>query len=613
MVALEVKRVSRPERDPGRGAEGTATVTELADAGLREPSATTAGGETPVLEPGADWLSETLSDKAARQLQRLAAPLETLDLTSLLAPSFRCSPLLPETLIPDFRHGSLSVSRPPPERAPVPPPLTTSEELTRSISLLRGSASGRAADLEFKLYAIDLSPESETFSTKILVEVRGPVTDANSKQINASWICSWTRPDPETDAEPLLLGIEIEEYEEVTLTRATSASSPTLFTDATAQVLGHLPHYAAQVQRGIEFWSERLTRYGDMYLTGHHGIALGDVNGDGLEDVYACDGGSLPNRLYLQNPDGTVADASAQSQVDFLEDSRGALLIDLDNDGDLDLVVATVAMILFTENDGSGVFTVRGGHPGAPYPASISAADYDNDGDLDLYACIYEAGNTATGARWFEARTPIPFNDAQNGGRNVLLENLGGFQFRDVTEEAGLAENNNRWSFAASWEDYDQDGDPDLYVANDFGRNNLYRNDITPDGARRFIDTAAEAGVEDMAAGMSVAWGDPNRDGHMDLYVGNMFSAAGNRVAYQRQFANGLAAENLAGIRRMARGNSLFQAIPETGRFADLSDLAGVAMGRWAWSSAFADVNNDGWEDIVIANGYLTNTRDSDL
>ncbi|MDC0305069.1 VCBS repeat-containing protein, partial [bacterium] len=66
-----------------------------------------------------------------------------------------------------------------------------------------------------------------------------------------------------------------------------------------------------------------------------------------------------------------------------------------------------------------------------------------------------------------EGNSPTPFNDAENGGRNVLLSNLGGFQFTDVTQKVGLDQNNTRWSFSASWEDYDRDGDPDLYVAND--------------------------------------------------------------------------------------------------------------------------------------------------
>lgn len=73
--------------------------------------------------------------------------------------------------------------------------------------------------------------------------------------------------------------------------------------------------------------------------------------------------------------------------------------------------------------------------------------------------------------------------------------------------------NNRRFSFASSWEDYDNDGDPDLYVANDYGRNNLYRNDRDEDGNHRFVDVAKEAGVEDISAGMSVSWGDYNLDG----------------------------------------------------------------------------------------------------
>ena len=154
---------------------------------------------------------------------------------------------------------------------------------------------------------------------------------------------------------------------------------------------------------------------------------------------------------------------------------------------------------------------------------------------------------------------------------------------------------------------------PDLYVANDFGRNNLYRNDAAAGSQRRFVDIAAAAGVEDTAAGMSVAWGDYNRDGRMDIYVGNMFSAAGNRVAYQRNFVASRDPAITAGLQRMARGNSLFAAGEKSAAFTDVSSSAGVTMGRWAWSSAFADLNNDGWEDIVVSNGYLTNEREVDL
>ena len=180
-----------------------------------------------------------------------------------------------------------------------------------------------------------------------------------------------------------------------------------------------------------------------------------------------------------------------------------------------------------------------------------------------------------------------------------MLENLGGFGFADVTGEVGLMKNNDRWSFAASWEDYDRDGDSDLYVANDFGKNTLYRND-----GGHFTDVAEELGADDLAAGMSVSWGDYNRDGQFDLYVGNMFSSAGGRVAYQEQFAKGREKEALSGLQRMARGNSLFAGGKEG--FVEQPETVGASMGRWAWSSGFVDVDNDGWEDLVVVNGYLT-------
>jgi hypothetical protein len=186
-----------------------------------------------------------------------------------------------------------------------------------------------------------------------------------------------------------------------------------------------------------------------------------------------------------------------------------------------------------------------------------------------------------------------------NGPPNALLRNDGPWSFSDVTEEVGLNENNTRYSFAASWADFDSDGDPDLYVANDFGRNNLYRND---DG--HFSDVAPVLGVEDISAGMSVDWGDPDSDGDYDIYVGNMYSAAGNRIAYQRQFQPGASAEKLSTLKRHARGNTLF--LNQGSGFTDESLSSGVTMGRWSWCSRFVDIDNDCMEDLVVANGYIT-------
>ncbi|MEK6677402.1 MAG: VCBS repeat-containing protein [Planctomycetota bacterium] len=201
----------------------------------------------------------------------------------------------------------------------------------------------------------------------------------------------------------------------------------------------------------------------------------------------------------------------------------------------------------------------------------------------------------------------MPFHDANNGPSNHLMRNDGNDRFLDVTREVGLDVNNARFSLAATWADYDNDGDPDLYVANDFGRNNLYRND-----GNHFVDVAATAGAEDQAAGMGASWSDFDLDGDFDLYVSNMFSSAGRRIAYQPQFKEHVADQLRQQIQRHALGNSLLQNQGD-GTFRDISDSAGVRMGRWSWGSKFIDLNNDGYDDLIVPNGFLTNDRKDDL
>lgn len=384
------------------------------------------------------------------------------------------------------------------------------------------------------------------------------------------------------------------------------------FTDATAAVTAGCDSFAAQYLRGNTHWRQRLEIKMNYLKFGQTGFAIGDVNGDRLEDLYSCQGGGLPNRLFLHQPDGTIRDATKDSGLDILDCSQTALLADFDNDGDADAVVATIGPLCFFENDGGGRFTRRLTLTNVETGFGLAAADWDLDGDLDLYVCRYFASAADGGA----LAKPLPPFDANNGGPNFLLRNDGRggdwLTFTDATAATGLDENNHRYSYAAVWDDLNGDGRPDLYVANDFGRNNLYLQQAGPDGSFRFRDTALDAGLGGGAFGMSASTGDFNRDGIPDIHLGAMWSSAGHRVTRADPFRKGDTAEHRERYFQLARGNSLF-AGTGGGKFNDISDSAGIRLGRWSWSCLFADANNDGWEDILVANGFMTGEIPDDL
>ncbi len=379
------------------------------------------------------------------------------------------------------------------------------------------------------------------------------------------------------------------------------------FRDVTDRLLGHNPAYRDQLAKGLDDWRSVLDEATGIDVYGHNGIAVGDYNGDGREDLYVCQPSGLPNRLLRNNGDGTFDDVSATAGVDVLDATSMAIFADFDNDGDQDLLLVMGTQLVLLVNDGGGRFTRKqdaGFRTVASSFTSAAVADFDRDGWLDVYVCAYDFW---TSGATYDA--PTPYYDATNGPPNVLYRNRGKGVFEDVTRRSGMNANNNRFSFAASWADYDGDGWPDLYVANDFGRNNLYRNR----GDGTFEDVAARAGVEDLGAGMSVAWGDFDGDGRPDLYVSNMWSSAGLRLTGHPDFAE-VAADSAArsAFRRQAKGNSLFRNKGD-GTFEDVSAKAGVEFGRWAWGSGFVDYDSDGWLDLIVKNGYITGPDTHDL
>ena len=376
------------------------------------------------------------------------------------------------------------------------------------------------------------------------------------------------------------------------------------FEEQTEELIGEQPAFLHHLSHGIDHWLARVEAAHGIDAFIRNGMALGDVDGDNRDDVYICQPGGLPNRLFLHQADGTVREIDAGTGI--LDHTSAALFLDIDNDGDQDLALATPAGISLLENEGALSFAARGVlRTNSADCHALAAADYNLDGNLDLYITF------ALGDRVLdENENRFLFHDARDGGENQLFSGDGDWSFTEVTGPTGLNKGNNRHSLAATWHDFDLDGDPDLYVANDYGANQLFRNDPAQDGKRVFTEIAAMVGVEDKGAGMSASWGDFNRDGHPDLYVGNMYSNAGSRITSQPEFPMANNAGLLAVYRRFAKGNTLFsQAKPN--RFLEQQGVA--SMGRWAWSSLFADLNNDGWQDLFVANGYITATHPEDL
>ena len=387
----------------------------------------------------------------------------------------------------------------------------------------------------------------------------------------------------------------------------TSAAKP-FFRDVTAAVFQNVPAFAEQLCRGVPYWRARLDPASGIDLYGSNGIAVGDIDNDGSDEIYVCQPGGLPNRLFKCRADGTLADITAAWGADILDDTSAALFLDLRNTGKQDLVVLRGSGPILLLNEGARFRLRKDAFQFATLPqggfTGMAAADFDRDGKLDLYLCCYV---------YFQSEAQYtyasPYHDAQNGPPNFLLRNRlnadGSGYFEDCTAETGMNENNNRFSFAPAWCDYNEDGWPDLYVANDFGRKNLYVN-----RAGHFRDEAAEAGVEDIGPGMSAAWFDYDGDGRADLYVANMWTDAGQRTIQDAHFTPAHGAPEA--YHRHTMGNSLFRNLGD-GKFEDVTMQQQVAFGRWAWGADGCDFDNDGHAEIFVTCGMLTNESKKDL
>jgi VCBS repeat protein len=362
----------------------------------------------------------------------------------------------------------------------------------------------------------------------------------------------------------------------------------------------------------------------DIIEHGSGGASAIDYDGDDRQDIFFPDG--VRSRLYrnVSDDSGAVkfADVTTEAGLDGVNQANAGLFADVDNDGDADLFIARyLAPNKFFRNEGGGRFTDQSKAMGLDFDStSVTACflDYDRDGFVDLYVGLY--GNA------FKDVPRLPFF-AQNAQPNRLYHNERGRSFRDVTESSRTGDTG--WALAVASADYDHDGDPDLAVANDFGRKCLFRNN----GDGTFTDVAKEAGVLDFSGGMGLAFGDFNDDGLMDLYTSNINSN-------QRWFGEDMTVSQY--VRNVARTRWLILDMPEYKKFYDLvgSDWPkiGTTIGEgnslfenngdgtfrelkeshtaragWGWSVSFFDADNDMDLDIYAANGWITNKNKDDL
>ena len=229
---------------------------------------------------------------------------------------------------------------------------------------------------------------------------------------------------------------------------------------------------------------------------------------------------------------------------------------------------------------------------GVVYPAqgfSAISGDVNADGLPDIYVASYNKYGTIMPNGWA---------NATNGTPNLLFVNQGNGRFEEQAKQWGV--DDSRWSYAAYFGDLNGDGRTDLYVANDFGENGFYLNE-----GGRFRDAAIERGMLDPGNGMGVSLGDYDNDGDLDIHVTNMSSTAGNRIL-KRIFTDATAQlDQTRVLNKVASGNTIFENLGG-GKFQNATAALGPFSAGWSFGGGFVDIDNDGWEDLHVPNGFIS-------
>ena len=221
-------------------------------------------------------------------------------------------------------------------------------------------------------------------------------------------------------------------------TEVRSRSTSPVYMDISGQAFAGAPTYSEQLIPGVDYWRTVLDGACGIDIYGHNGVSVGDIDGDGFDDLYVCQPAGLPNRLYRNRGDGTFEDVSNGSGVDLLDNTACALFADFNNDGRQDLIVVRASGPLLFLNEGYGKFRAvsrafQFANPPQGTFTGAAAADYDRDGWLDIYFCLYTYYQGTDLYKY-----PTPYYDAENGPPNFLMRNNRDGTFRDATAESGM-------------------------------------------------------------------------------------------------------------------------------------------------------------------------------
>jgi enediyne biosynthesis protein E4 len=349
-----------------------------------------------------------------------------------------------------------------------------------------------------------------------------------------------------------------------------------------------------------------------LYYYNGGGVAVGDVNGDGLPDLYFTS--SLgPNRLYINKGNYKFEDVTDRAGVRGIDGwTTGVTMADVNGDGKLDIYVSGVSYLskhgrnILYINNGDGTFTDRTKEYGLDFVGYSTQAvffDYDGDGDLDMYLLNHSVHTERMVGQQADRRVRHP----RAGDR--LYRNDGG-HFVDVSEQAGIYGGVEGFGLGVIVSDLNGDGCPDIYVANDFQENDfLYINNCNG----TFTESIAKATGHTSRFSMGVDAADFNNDGRIDLVSADMLPEREDILktsASTESFAL-FNARVRAGYHPQYAHNAL-QLNRGGGRFSEIAYLAGVAASDWSWAPLFADLDNDGRKDLFITNGIYRRPNDMD-